>query len=228
MRNRRLAGTAVSVALVLSGVPGSEGAIRTDRVSGKTLQTWRSIVAVVMAEDRAGRPLHLTLRRLWDTVEASSHTVYVEMPKGRRSYIAGRFAVTKVDPSGKAHEAILMMNLRAIDRTATGRGAARPNGFIPLAGLGKLERYAEVLGHELAHAVWTLADPERAVVAQPLQGDGERLMSRVVMAASGSGPGDELRERAREFERLTRELEESAEATEEAVWAELLAGRMAR
>jgi hypothetical protein len=149
-------------------------------------------------------------------------------PKGSRSYIAGRFAITKANPSGKAHEAVLVINVSTIDRTATGRGAARANGFIPLAGLGKLERYAEVLGHELAHAVWTLADPERAVVAQPLQGDGERLMSRVVMAASGSGPGDELRERAREFERLTRELEESAEATEEAVWAELLAGRMAR
>jgi hypothetical protein len=210
MRIRGLAGAAGSAVLVLSSVAGVEAGIRTDRLSGKRLEAWRSIVAIVVAEDLAGRPLHPTLRRLWDTVEASGHAVYVELPdpKSRRSYIAGRFAVTKVDPEGKAHEAVLVVNLRAIDRASTGPGAARADGFVPFAELGKKARYAEVLGHELAHAAWTFAEADRARFARPLD--------------------EEIRQDAEEVDRVSRQVEAPAEAAEEVIWAELLAGQRAR
>ena len=181
-----LAGSMVLVASMAR--PATAGGIRTDRLSSKKLPVWNSIVAIVMAEDRTGRPLHPTLRRLWDAVDTSGHAVYVELPD-RRSYIGGAFAITRVDPEGKAHEGILAMNLRVIDETSTGSGAARANGFIPLAGLGKKERYAEVLGHELAHAVWSFGDTERARIAEALPGARERL-SRRVLAAQGRGFGD--------------------------------------
>jgi hypothetical protein len=217
MRIQGLAGTAGAVVLVLSGVAGVEAGIRTDRLSGKRLEAWRSIVAIVVAEDRAGRPLHPALRGLWDTVETSSHAVYVELPESKnlRSYVAGRFAVTKIDPEGKAHEAVLVLNLPVIDRISTRPGAARANGFIPLAGLGKKQRYAEVLGHELAHAAWTFAEADRAGLAKPFSGAAEELVR-------------ESREDGGEVDRISRQVEGPAEAAEQEIWAELLAGQRTR
>ena len=143
----------------------------------------------------------------------------------RKSYIAGRFAITRVDPEGKAHEGILIVNLRAIDNASTGPGSARADGFIPFKGLGKGQRYAELLGHELAHAAWTLAEPERTRLVMPLQGENEQVMRRWVDKAPG---GDDLLRRVNELERLSRMLEESAEAAEVRIWEELLAGQRLR
>jgi hypothetical protein len=217
MRIQGLVGTAGSMVLVLSGVAGVEAGIRTDRLSGKRLEAWRSIVAIVLAEDASSRPRHPELRRLWDTVKASGHSVFVELPesKSRRAYVAGRFAVTKVDPEGKAHEAVLVMDLSAIDRVSTAPGAARADGFIPLAELGKKVRYAEVLGHELAHAAWTFAEADRARLAKPFSGEVGELVR-------------ESRENGGEVDRVSRQVEASAEAAEQVIWAELVAGQQAR
>lgn len=200
------------------------GGLRTDRLSPKQLQAWNRIVEIVRAEGRDHQPLHPTLRRLWDAVDTSGHVVSVEMPR-RKSYIAGRFAITKVDPEGKAHEGVLMMNLRAIDNASTGPDSARAGGFIPFKELGKRERYAELLGHELAHAVWTFAEPERARLVMPLQGENEQVMRQLVDKAPGA---DELRRRAGELDGLSRMLEESANAAEVRIWEELLAGQRLR
>jgi len=215
MGNGQRAGTAALV-LVLSGVSGAEAGIRTDRLSGKRLEAWRSIVAVVLAEDRGGRPLHPALRQLWDTVESSGHAVYVELPDSSgRSYVAGRFAVTKVDPEGRAHEAVVVLNLPVIDRVSTASAAARADGFIPLQDLGKKARYAEVLGHELAHAAWTFADADRARFARPFSSELGQLVS-------------ESRQNGAEVDRVSREVEAFAEAAEQVIWAELVAGQQAR
>ncbi len=107
------------------------------------------------------------------------------------------------------------MDLPVIDRVSTGPAAARANGFIPLAELGKKTRYAEVLGHELAHAAWTFAEPDRARLAKPFSG----AMAELVSNSRHSGG---------EVERVSRQVEEFAEATEEAIWAELLAGQRTR
>jgi len=229
MRNRWVAGTVVSVATVLSGTAWAEGGIRTDRLSEKALARWRSIVGIVMAEDAGGRPLHPSLRRLWDTVDAGDCAVFVELPdpKSRRPYILGRFAITKIDSDGRARECVLVMNLPAIDRAASGPGAARKDGFIPFAGLGKRERYAEVLGHELAHAAWSFAAAERTRLTMTLPGEVTRA-SRQVLAAQTEGASPEIVGHARELERLSREVEDPAEAAEAVVWAEIVAGQRAR
>lgn len=229
MRNRRLAGTAALVALVLSAAAVAECEIRTGQISGKTIERWRAVVSIVDARDRAGRPLHPRLRALWDAVDASDLVVHVELPdpKGRRPYIVGRFAITKVDPVGRALEGVLVMNLAAVDHAASGPGAARRNGFVPFAGLGKKERYAEVLGHELAHAAWAVVDAERTRLTMALPGEVAQA-SRLVLAAQTKGVSDDSLERARELERLSREVEEPAEAAEAVIWRELLAGQKAR
>jgi hypothetical protein len=231
-----------SVVLVVADVPRAEtaplhsadrvaqssqkgaGGIRTDRLSRKQLQVWRQIVAVVMAEDRSGQPLHPTLRQLWDAVDTSGHIVQIDMSgrKGPPSYLGGRFAVTKVDPGGRSHEAVLGLNLRGIDGASTKPMAARADGFIPFEGLGRIERYAEVLGHELAHAVWHFADPERARLEQGLEGKLEDQARRIV-AAGVDGPGQDLRAELEELDRFSREVEAPAEAAEKAIWKELQA-----
>jgi hypothetical protein len=229
MRNGWLVGTVASITAVLSGTAWAEGDIRTDRLSGKALQAWSSIVKVVKVADQTGRPLHPALRAVWDAVDASGCTVFVELPdpRSRQPYILGRFAVTKVDADGKAVEGVLVMNLPAIDRAASGPGAARPNGFVPFAGLGKKERYAEVLGHELTHAAWGFADPERTRLVMGLPGEVAAL-SRQVLAAPAERGSEAIVERARELERLSREVEAPAETAEQAIWAELAAGQEAR
>ncbi len=203
------------------GPDDANGSIRTDRLSRSELEAWKTVVEIVKAEDRAGRPLHPTLRALWDAVATSRHTLFVEIPdsKGTPSYLAGRFEVTRVDPGGRAHEGRLILNLRAIDRASTGAGAARADGFIPFEGLGKKERYAEVLGHELAHAAWHFADPERARLGARLQGELETLAERR-HAPRMRGQGDPNSGLAGALD-LVLAVEVVAEAAEEAIWREL-------
>lgn len=208
---------------------GASGGIRTDRLSPKELRSWKKIVAIVMAEGPDGQSLHPRLRALWDAVDTSGHAVYVEIPdrKAPRSYISGRFAITRVDPEGRAHEGILILNLRTIDKASTGGAGRRANGFLPFEGLGQKQRYAEVLGHELAHAVWSLADAERARLAYRLQDETEEQM-QMLLTARGRGLGAELQEHVGELDRLGRVLEEPAEAAEASIWEELRAGQRPR
>jgi hypothetical protein len=79
------------------------------------------------------------------------------------SAIAGRFRLESVGRDGR-HEASLTLNLRTIDRVLTGTPDAQLVGF---ERLGRTKRYAQVLGHELAHAVWTLA--AEAAIAEELR-----------------------------------------------------------
>src|SRR5687767_8818182 len=53
--------------------------IITDRLSSKDLRRWEAIKRIVFAEDIEGQPLHPTLRGLWDRLERSGHTIYIEM-----------------------------------------------------------------------------------------------------------------------------------------------------
>ena len=205
--------------------PDGPGGIRTDRLSGKKLEKWHQIVDLVLAEDHLGQPLHSTLRRLWDAVETSGHAVFIEMPD-TKSYFAGRFEVTRVDPEGQAHEALLLLNLRAIDRASTGPAAARADGFTPFKGLKKVERYAETLGHELAHAAWHLASPDRARLAQQLQGQMEEQARAI--RASWVASGEAGSPAPSELDELARDLESPAEAAERAIWRELRASRKGR
>jgi len=207
---------------------GASGGIRTDRLSREDLKTWKKVVAIVVAEGPDGKSLHPTLRALWDAVDTSGHAVYVVMrdPDSPASCIAGRFAITRVDPEGRAHEGILVLNLRAIDKASTGPAASRAGGFIPFEGLGRKERYAEVLGHELAHAVWSLADAERARLAQRLQGGLEEQV-QILRAARARGLAADFQEHVGELDRLSQSLEEPAAAAERVIWKELRAGQLA-
>jgi hypothetical protein len=228
MASTRRAATAASVALVLSAA-AAHGEVRTDRLSERALERWWRIVSIVGARDSSGHPLHPRIHGLWEAVEASGCVVQVELPepKGYRPYVVGHFSVTRVDEDGRAAEGRIVLNLAAIDHAATGPGAARSNGFVPFASLGRWERYAEVLGHELAHAIWAVSDPERTRLTVTLPQAVEEA-SRQVLAAMADRRDDGRRDRADALDRVQRTVEAPAEAEEEAVWAELAVARPAR
>jgi hypothetical protein len=246
----RLAAVSVFIALILSGVPDAQSTawggtpgvqaspargLRTDRLSATQLRRWQAIVDIVKAEDGDHRALHPTLRGLFDAVDGGPHTVFIEMldrdggrPVYSTSYVAGRFRVTSVDVEGRAHQAFLMLNLRTIDKASIRPIAARADGFIPFKGLTRYERYAEVLGHELAHAAWHLASTERAKLAQWLHGPIEEQAPVPLKEDRGDGRGWAPPTPDAERVRVAQELERQAEMAERAIWEELQAAKRRR
>jgi hypothetical protein len=199
--------------------------LRTDRLSAQQRERWQSIVGLVFAEDDLGRPLHPTLRKMWDQVAASSHEVHVELAEPTLSVhaTAGLFRIESVRPDGNV-VATVRLNLKTIDRARVGDAAH--HGFRRFHGLGREGRYAEVLGHELGHAVWTLADPARGRHQLALRTRQEGL-ARALLKAEPDARA-EIRGRMKEVGEQIEALEMPARAAEARVWRELLASQAAR
>jgi hypothetical protein len=209
---------------------GPMSGLITTRLSPRQLERWQEIKQLAFAEDENGEPLHPILRGLWEWAELSQHAIYIEM-LARTRYrlsLAGNFQVRQFDPRGKRHVAVIQISLSNIDRAYVGPVAARTNGFIPFQGLSKQERYAEVLGHELAHAEWILSDVERARKDKELVGQtNEWLLLR--NRHRGSQPlGADLQQRLHERDSFLVEVEAHAETVEVLVWQELMASQQAR
>jgi hypothetical protein len=127
---------------------GTSGLL-TGRLSAEQRACWQAIVSLVVAEDDGSRPLHPTLRRMWDEVAASGHEVHVELaePCLSQRNVAGFFEIESVLPDGRI-VARVQLDLETIDRAAVGDPAH--HGFARFHGLTRAGRHAEVLGHELA------------------------------------------------------------------------------
>jgi hypothetical protein len=204
--------------------------IITTRISRKDMQRWSAIKRIVFAEDARGQPIYPTLRDLWEKIENSGHAVYIEMraPSIRISNTAGSFRIERFDPQGIRHVAVIMLNPATIDLSYIGSDAARPNGFIPFLGLSKEERYAEVLGHELAHAVYILGDLTRARMVEESIHQTNKLFLLHIRKYGCGDINPEIRQRIVRRDFLLQELEEEAEAVEELVWRELINGQWPR
>ena len=205
------------------------GGILTERLSAKQLETWRKIERIVFAVDTDGRFLHPVLPALWECVEASGHAVYLEISEDTVSSSAGVFRLEKFDPTGQHHLAIIKLRPRVIDQAIVGPEAQRPDGLIPFEGLVKEERYAEVLGHELAHAADTLLDPEMArQVEQFIEQTNELLLSPRRRRDVAFFARAEMDQRIKNRDSLLQRLESYAETMETQVWLELRASQRAR
>jgi len=202
----------------------------TSRLSTKELDLWKEMERIVFAEGANRRPMHPTLRDLWEWVETSGHAVFIEIRCSSRnsSSTAGSFAIERFDPRGEKHIAAIKLNLSSIDQAYVGPSSARDNGFIPFQGLSKKERYVEVLGHELAHAVHILSDPERArKVEDMVEKTNEILLSqRLNRKVNLLAP--EMDRRLYRRDALLKDLEEQAEEMEYVVWRELVASKPIR
>ncbi len=201
--------------------------ILLDRISPKDFRRWDAIERIVFAEDIMGFPSHPRLRSLWEQIDRSGHVVYIELYRKRRasSNLGGAFRIEVFDPIGKRHVAVIRLYIATIDLVSVELAAARPNGFIPFQGLTKEERYAEVLGHELAHAVHILSDLTRArMVEEMIEQTYVDFLSHVRRYGHANLKPEMLRRIVRRDHFLS-ELEEHAETIEMMIWSELVSRR---
>jgi hypothetical protein len=199
--------------------------IRTDRLSPRQRRVWAAIERIVFAKAGSGRFCHPRLHTLWQWVEASGSVVQVEFPnpKAPGDHQAGRFQIEMSDPSGTRHTAVIRLCLPVIDRALVRKRALGAEGFIRFDGLKKEERYAEILGHELAHAVWILSDPRNALLLEELDREVEELDRG--SAARGMVRDERTLQHLKRIESLIATIERPAETAEEEVWQELFQSR---
>lgn len=196
----------------------------TTRLSERQLRRWKTIARLVFAIDKAGLPLHPTLRSLWEWAESCPHAIYIELPN-RGSYRgtgAGQFKIERFDPAGKRHVAVIKLRLSVIDSAASDKMAAPANGFIPFFDLRRHERYAEVLGHELAHAQTILSDPRTAKLSYEMVEQTNSLFSAYYRQRNGRPIGRQLKQRLSRRDSLLQKFEVIAQGVEETVWRELI------
>ena len=209
----------------------SAAGILTDRLSAKQVETWRKIERIVFALDAEGQILHPALHDLWRRLETSGHTIYIEVSESQNtsSYTAGVFRLERFDPAGRHHIAVIRLHLGVIDRACVGPQAKRPGGFIPFEGLGKIDRYAEVLGHELAHAADILLNLERArLVEEVIEQTRELVLSSRRRRDATFLIGAEINQRINNRDSLLQALETYSEMMEARVWRELRSGQQTR
>lgn len=143
-----------------------------DRLSKGDVRTWRAIEEVVTASNASGEARSPALRRLWEWARTSAHVLHVEMvsPFGQPAGIAGVFRVERIDPAGQSHVGVLRLCPRNIRNAKAARGPNSVVSFVRFEGLTDVERYAEVLAHELAHAEYCLENAERLAQLEAAEG----------------------------------------------------------
>jgi hypothetical protein len=180
-----------------------------DRLSRQQLKAWKSITEVVLATDRGGRPMYPLLYDLYRRVDSSGHVIQMEISTQRATLCAAGLCRIEFHPERPQPEVILIrLNLGMIDRAIASEISRRKDGFVPLAGLSRRERYAEVLGHELAHVAELLTNSDYRNI----------YLERQALA-------DNRSQDVRVVQQLTSLIEGPAEAAEVMVWRELRAGQ---
>ena len=159
-----------------------------ERLSKGHVRVWRAIEQVVSASNPSGEPRSPTLRRLWEWARTSTHVLHIEMvsPLKMASGRVGVFHVERVDPAGLRHVAVIRLCPRNIELARTRPAPDAIDPFVRFDGLTEIERFAEVLAHELAHAEYFLESSERLAQLEAAQGaievfrSGNRRVSKPV------------------------------------------------
>ena len=173
---------------VTAGVVGAPGPARAgeagnglllDRLSRAHVRTWRAIEHVAAASGQSGEPRSPTLRRLWEWAQTSTHVLHVEMVSRSKvaAGVVGVFSVERVDPAGLTHVAVIRLCPWNIQHARARPAPDATLTFVRFEGLTEVERYAEVLAHELAHAEYVLDNPERLAQVEAAQRAIEAFLS---------------------------------------------------
>jgi len=123
---------------------------------------------------------------------------------------------------------VIQLNCSNIDLAYVGQETWRAAGFIPFEQLSREERYAEVLGHEMAHAVDILTSLDRtAKVEETVEQTNALLMHHRSLNPTEQFTV-ELKHRLSHRDALLKTLEAAAEKIEAQVWRELVASKAQR
>ena len=203
--------------------PAMRTGIVLDRLSQKELRQWRSIERLVHTSRPDGTLPSTTLHGLWEWATQGGNAIYIELsaPDCAAMGTAGRFLIERVDPRAARHVGVILLCLANIDRVPARGGERLANGLVRFAGLGKTERYAVILGHELAHAAYDFASPERArMIEERVEAVNVQFVTH--RAEHGSAPLDPaLQQRLQERDVLLEELEAHADSIELLISREL-------
>lgn len=207
-------------------VTASEG-IRTDRLTPRQLRTWRSVEQIIQAVDRAGRPLHPRLFSLWRWAQISGHAICIELldDKNPPIYHAGFLTVQAQNGDESKKIAVIQLFSWIIEKASEQKEVQRPDGFIPFDGLGKLERYAQVVGHELAHAALQLEDPAYSRLCRELEIERSAFLASRQPNRKSAVYDQTMQQHLARLQSLTEEIEAPAQSTEVEIWRELLQGQ---
>lgn len=196
--------------------------INTSRIPGKSLGKWCSIERLALSVNETGQPRYPLLAYLLGWAETSGHVVYIELPEvGNYHSTAGSFNIEQFDPLGIKQVIVIRLFLGSIDRAYVGPSTRRADGLIPFSDLNKVERYAEVLGHELAHAYEILEDFELTKKVEELVQQTNRLFLSFRSRFRYLPMDPELERRMVQKDAFLEELETSAMAFEKTIWQEL-------
>jgi hypothetical protein len=195
--------------------------ILLDRLSLKQQQTWQTIKQIIYSKDADGILLHPTLRSLFEQLETSKHSIYLEFYNLRSGCTAGTFAIERLDPEGDRHVAVIRLYLRTIEHAASPERPNLTGDFVPLAGLKKLDRYTEVLAHEMAHAIDILFNQDRALLVFEMLRKLD-LVKEELLHLEFHSIEPEVKETLQEYDHLIHELDKPARIAEEIVWRELI------
>lgn len=203
--------------------------VLTERLSPKELQRWNAIERLVFAETE-GRPLYPTLRGLWEWIAASGHAVYIVFakPNYNLTSTAGNFSIEKFDLRGERHVGVIQLNLSNIDQAYVGNETWRSAGFIPFDQLNREERYAEVLGHEMAHAIDILTSLDKTGRVEEMVEKTNQLLLHHRSLKPTEQLSVELKHRLTHRDTMLKALEATADKIEAAVWRELVAAKQPR
>ncbi len=187
---------------------GKVTGVLTDRLQRSHLKAWESIMEIVLARDGQGRPAHPVLYGLYYQADTSGYEIQIELSTERSILRAvGLCRIERPADRTPKEVVLIRLNLGMIDRAMASELTRRADGFVPFSRLRKRERYAEVLGHELAHVVRLVTHP-----------DYMRLYrERQALAAAGSQDYQAIGT-------LTSAIEQPAEAAEVQIWRELAGG----
>jgi hypothetical protein len=165
------------------------------------------------------------LKSLLEQLQTSDHSVYLEFDDSLAGCrcTAGKFSIERVEREGSRNVAVIKLYLRIIDHASAPSRANLKGGFAPLAGLNKLDRYAEVFGHEMAHAVDVLFSPERVKWVDEVLRKSDQVIQQRLRRKGRIEPEMQLALQEREV--FLHELEKPAEIAEAMVWRELVESR---
>jgi hypothetical protein len=195
--------------------------INTSRLSSKMLERWCSLERLALTTNATGRPRYPMLSFLLKWAETSGHLIYIELPEQTSFSDAGRFYIESLDTCGERHVVVISLYLAIIDQAYVGVYARRADGLIPFAGLSKEERYAEVLGHELAHAFHILNDYELTQMVEGLVQQTNKQFLAFRARHRYLPPDPELQKKMAEKDAFLEELEGPAMSFEKIIWREL-------
>ena len=200
--------------------------IRTDRLKPGHLTIWKAIERIALEVNRDGRPVRPTFYNLWQWAQKSRHAIYIEMDGHEvLHHNAGAFTIENFEQEQQSWTAVIRLNLSVIQAAdAIKKRIDGSNRSISLREVGRNERCAIIVGHELVHASLILENPQYGRLYQECERETAAYYLAGGMAAKEHDNNLEMQMRLKRLQSLMDQLEAPADSVEMELWREIVPG----